>query len=193
MTTPPSEIETDPNVAWQDGYDLGLEHGEQMVEKPSRGLWMLAGAGIVIAIQILIAAAVGLAIFALTLKSEDVSAFAYVSPPTSSVAKATTAGKAVPEPLTAQEIAQTCQDSAAAIEVFAGMDPSGNPDRQAIAASVLEMIKDGGEGFAKDAEASGWEVTRDSPDDGGRSWTSMTSSQQQQIEKAVMAAVDGAC
>lgn len=192
MTTPPPSIETDPNSAWQDGYDLGLEHGEQLVEKPSRGLWMLAGAGIVIAVQVVIAA-IGFAVFAFALKSEDVSAFAYTSEPASSVAKATTAGRAVPEPLTAQEIVQTCQDAAAAIEVFASMDPSGNPDRQAIAASVLEMIKDGGDGFAKAAEESGWEVTRDSPIDSGRTWTSLTLSQQLQVEDAVAAAASGDC
>ena len=66
MTTPPPSIDTDSNAAWQDGYDLGLAHGEQMVEKPTLWLWILLGAGIVIGIELLILAAslIGVAILA---------------------------------------------------------------------------------------------------------------------------------
>ena len=58
MTTPPPpSIDTDLDAAWQDGYDLGLAHGEQMVEKPTLWLWVLLGVGIVIGIEVLILAA----------------------------------------------------------------------------------------------------------------------------------------
>jgi hypothetical protein len=53
-TTPRTDLEQDPGAAWQDGYDLGLSHGEQMVEKPTLWLWILLGAGIVIGIELLI-------------------------------------------------------------------------------------------------------------------------------------------
>lgn len=66
MTTPPppSSIDTDPNAAWQDGYNLGLTHGEQMVDKPTLWLWVLLGMGIVIGLELLIlfAAFIGIAV-----------------------------------------------------------------------------------------------------------------------------------
>lgn len=43
---------------WQDGYDLGLKHGEQMVEKPTLWLWVLLGAGIVIGIELMVVLAI---------------------------------------------------------------------------------------------------------------------------------------
>ena len=66
MTMPQPDLEQDPGAAWHDGYNLGLTHGEQMVEKPTLWLWVLLGAGIVIGLELLVLFAVflGAAVFA---------------------------------------------------------------------------------------------------------------------------------
>ncbi|MDZ7910391.1 MAG: hypothetical protein U5O16_19800 [Rhodococcus sp. (in: high G+C Gram-positive bacteria)] len=52
-STPDQPIDAEGRV-WQDGYDLGLKHGEQMVEKPALWLWVLLGAGIVIGVELIV-------------------------------------------------------------------------------------------------------------------------------------------
>lgn len=54
MTYPtPDRAADKEGLVWQDGYDLGLKHGEQMVDKPTLWLWVLLGAGIVIGIELM--------------------------------------------------------------------------------------------------------------------------------------------
>lgn len=44
---------------WQDGYDLGLEHGEKLAgQTASVWSWVLLGIGVVLALEVLIAAGV---------------------------------------------------------------------------------------------------------------------------------------
>ncbi|MCZ9634859.1 hypothetical protein [Rhodococcus sp. BH5] len=65
MTTQSSGPDLNPDAAWQDGYNLGLAHGEKLAGKPSVWPWILLGAGVVIGIELMvvIAAFVGVAAF----------------------------------------------------------------------------------------------------------------------------------
>ncbi|MDV6267096.1 lipoprotein LpqV [Rhodococcus globerulus] len=190
MTTPPPSIETDPSSAWQDGYDLGLEHGEQMVEKPSRGLWMLAGAGIVIAVQIVIAA-IGFAIFALAHTSEDVALDVSATPTHMTIpANATTTPRAAasiygvtPDGLTTSVNAPITASAAemrlGCADIKAWAAATGITDAEAILALTQMTAEDSTENFT---------VT-----EGGLIWADQSPSNQAALIAMINAAANGEC
>jgi hypothetical protein len=79
MITPTPDADRDPDAAWQDGYDLGVEHGKTLAEGPSPWRWALLGGGVVAVVAAVAIAAVAV------IGSDD-------SPPASAPAAAVSEG-----------------------------------------------------------------------------------------------------
>ncbi|MFC1474115.1 lipoprotein LpqV [Rhodococcus qingshengii] len=189
MTTPRPDIDTDPSAAWQDGYDLGVEHGELSVEKPSRALWMLAGAGIVIAAQAIVAI-IGFAVFAFSIDSVEASS----SVPSSAVESSAASTSIAPTPaerertgvspsgittaVNAPITASAAEQLAGCVELKAFAEAFGIADVEGLLAIAQMTEEDSTEGVTIS---------------GGINWEDRTPSDQAATIAGAEAAISGEC